>query len=729
MRRGGNNEATFDMMEHYSHLTLGEVKPFLISEFGGRALELEPNPWTPYRDWMSMKSMSSMWLTFMDRPHIMLKTIPFIITKAEWGTNQQTGNPYPWRLMRRANEAPGETGNHWVYTEMVKLFEQWKDVRGTRVDTRSENPDIQSIAFVDGNKLHLVLVNLNFETTTADLNLGNVTGNALQNIKVKHLYLEGDAPILEETNHTDLLSFDLEPEATAVIEYTFENPVVIDKISSEAKYYAEEHLTPIAAFAEHKFHINSVDVPQFGEATLRIGFGRDHGKSLTPRVKVNGQEIHVSDEYSGDDQSQRDRWFGLKEIRIPYAHLREDNDISVQFDDASGHISSVSMRVYELSEPLPRSTDEAVQGVGLNPDFKQLEVGNDFQFIATVSPLSAADHAVTWESSDENVATVDEFGNVTAEGLGMANITVTTVDGGLTANATVEVVSDILPIAVAGIELTPATYELAISEQLKMTVTVLPADATNQNVTWQSANDAVATVDADGVVTALTVGETSIIAITEDGGLTDSSLITVFADYENDVFCQLIPDEFPSQTDMDFQVEYTAAETFDIAVEIKNVDNVWVGEGQVTVQPGVGTATVPVTFREISTWVPTAPAPGSGYTIFAWKRAVGGNWTTNNGHCAVNNVTVTGPNATISSIEGSGISIYPNPTNRLFHINLPVEMGRANVVVSNILGATVLRQPIGNSQNTIDLKNQPSGIYILQIETEENIFVQQIVKD
>ena len=83
----------------------------------------------------------------------------------------------------------------------------------------------------------------------------------------------------------------------------------------------------------------------------------------------------------------------------------------------------------------------SVAGVSLDKDEIQLEVGATQTLVATVEPSGATDQVVSWASDDESVATVDENGVVTAEGIGTATITVTTHDGGFTATCDVEVIA------------------------------------------------------------------------------------------------------------------------------------------------------------------------------------------------------------------------------------------------------------------------------------------------
>jgi uncharacterized protein YjdB len=84
----------------------------------------------------------------------------------------------------------------------------------------------------------------------------------------------------------------------------------------------------------------------------------------------------------------------------------------------------------------------AVTGVTLNETAVSLLVGQTVDLVATVAPAGATNTNVTWSSSDNAVATVSESGVVTAVAVGVATITVTTVEGGFTANAVVTVSAD-----------------------------------------------------------------------------------------------------------------------------------------------------------------------------------------------------------------------------------------------------------------------------------------------
>jgi GH25 family lysozyme M1 (1,4-beta-N-acetylmuramidase) len=89
-------------------------------------------------------------------------------------------------------------------------------------------------------------------------------------------------------------------------------------------------------------------------------------------------------------------------------------------------------------------TDKAnVTSVSLSKTSYTLTLGQAFQLIATVNPTDAINKSLTWVSSDETIATVDQDGNVMSVSAGTAIITVTTVDGNKTANCIINVVNEV----------------------------------------------------------------------------------------------------------------------------------------------------------------------------------------------------------------------------------------------------------------------------------------------
>ena len=99
--------------------------------------------------------------------------------------------------------------------------------------------------------------------------------------------------------------------------------------------------------------------------------------------------------------------------------------------------------VLASSQQLAGETSNPVSGIKFDKDTVIIKKGSSEKLIATVLPNTAFNKNLNWSSSDENVATVDENGLVTAVSEGSADITVTTDDGGFTAVCKVEIAKKI----------------------------------------------------------------------------------------------------------------------------------------------------------------------------------------------------------------------------------------------------------------------------------------------
>ncbi|MCL2883281.1 MAG: Ig-like domain-containing protein [Coriobacteriia bacterium] len=170
-----------------------------------------------------------------------------------------------------------------------------------------------------------------------------------------------------------------------------------------------------------------------------------------------------------------------------------------------------------------------VTGITMNKQSVSLTAGQTMVLAATLWPANATNKKVTWSSTDTHVATVDAEGNVTAVGAGTAKILATSSDGGWVALAAVTVAS--MGVAVNGVTLDQASLDLTVGDTARLTATVSPADASSPEVAWMSDNEDVATVDAEGNVTAVGAGTATVTATatatTGDGVFTAMATVTV----------------------------------------------------------------------------------------------------------------------------------------------------------------------------------------------------------
>ena len=140
-------------------------------------------------------------------------------------------------------------------------------------------------------------------------------------------------------------------------------------------------------------------------------------------------------------------------------------------------------------------------------------VGRSGALTAVVSPDETLNKAVSWSSGDNNVATVDDNGQVLATGIGTTVITCTAQDGsGVTAACNITVGK-----SVTSIKLDAYNLSWAVGRSGKLTATVLPGDAIDKTISWSSSNTDVATVDSKGAIKSVGIGTAIITCTAMDG--------------------------------------------------------------------------------------------------------------------------------------------------------------------------------------------------------------------
>ncbi|MYA63311.1 MAG: Ig domain-containing protein [Gemmatimonadetes bacterium] len=179
-------------------------------------------------------------------------------------------------------------------------------------------------------------------------------------------------------------------------------------------------------------------------------------------------------------------------------------------------------------DPIPPEPVPVPTTVEVTPAASTLSaLGETVQLTATVSDQNGnvmSGASVTWSSGDASVATVNATGLVTAAGNGTATITATSGNASGTATVTVEQAAAAITVAPDSVPLT----ELGETAQLTAEVTDANGNViANATVSWSSGDEAVATVDAAGLVTAVANGSTSVTATA--GGHSASAAVTVMA--------------------------------------------------------------------------------------------------------------------------------------------------------------------------------------------------------
>ena len=231
----------------------------------------------------------------------------------------------------------------------------------------------------------------------------------------------------------------------------------------------------------HSIKINLTE----GNKVKIICFSEDN----TPFANDNGPLfsflVKAKDNFNGGD-------ICLKNIIFSDASNKD-----TEFPDATTLISKITQ----------------IESIVLNHTSIEMRAGETVRMTATVSPQNATNKDVIWTVDNKDVATIDSNGNVTAIAVGNATITATAADAsGVMAKCAVCV----LETKVESITLNHTSIEMRAGETVRMTATVSPQNATNKDVTWTVDNKDVATIDSNGNVTAIAVGNATITATAAD---------------------------------------------------------------------------------------------------------------------------------------------------------------------------------------------------------------------
>lgn len=176
--------------------------------------------------------------------------------------------------------------------------------------------------------------------------------------------------------------------------------------------------------------------------------------------------------------------------------------ISCASNDGSGIQAKCTVSVYKVK----------VETVEISSTEETLRPNATLQLTSSVAPANATNKAVTWNSSNSNVATVSSSGLVTAKDEGSAVITCTANDGSGTKAQCSVVVSKIHATDIS----LSSSLTLTEGESKSLSYTITPSNAEDA-ITWKSDNPAIASVTSSGLVNAIAAGTTNVRVATSNG--------------------------------------------------------------------------------------------------------------------------------------------------------------------------------------------------------------------
>ncbi|MEY8528367.1 hypothetical protein [Bacteroides xylanisolvens] len=343
-RSGSNMEGIMDLIEGYTFIKYGHVKPLLISEHGMTRPDWLTQPYSEERDWKIIRSLNHQTVQFMSRPDNLLKCIPFISGKASW---RKDPNPYPWVISKK--DAKG----NWEWTHLVKYFEFWSRLKGNYSKINSSEIDILPLAFVDGKKAYVVLNNLE-EKKTVNLEVAVLKNNTIRDISVSRLAQKNGIPVLDEEKlkNSNNVVIDIDNGETCIVEFEYNNKVSTEGVIKNRKFYASSYLKPVKPGKEMEFEIN-IENGSIDKAVLQIGIARPVGQKVNPGLHVNGKKYQFPTDWKGYDQKNRTKegFFGVIDINIEKSDIKAGtNHVSLKFADGAGTVSTAAFNVDYINE-------------------------------------------------------------------------------------------------------------------------------------------------------------------------------------------------------------------------------------------------------------------------------------------------------------------------------------------------------------------------------------------
>jgi len=222
---------------------------------------------------------------------------------------------------------------------------------------------------------------------------------------------------------------------------------------------------------------------------------------VTATVDNDGDSLSVFDDASPDG--------------VAIAALDDESQLTVTGYTIDGWLQISADGISQGYVP-ESGVDVPVVSVAMAKGAVTVDAGSVTATEYAIFPACATNQDVSWSSSQEAVATVDETGNVTAITAGSTSVTVTTVDGGMTDSTTYTVSSATppptpTPSAQTTVTVSPSSPAVMSGRKTTLKATVKP---TAKKVTWSSAKTATATVTQAGVVTGKVRGKGKSVAVT-----------------------------------------------------------------------------------------------------------------------------------------------------------------------------------------------------------------------
>jgi uncharacterized protein YjdB len=335
--------------------------------------------------------------------------------------------------------------------------------------------------------------------------------------------------------------------------------------------------------------------------------------------------------------------------------------------------------------------------------------GGQRQLFAEILPENTSNQAIMWSVNDETIATIDQNGLLTALMDGEATVTAKALDGSEVEGSIVITITN-QPVLTASINLSDENDDPTISTpggQHQLFAEILPANTTNKAIIWSVNDETIATIDQNGLLTALIDGEVTVTAKALDGSEVEGSIVITITN----------------------QPVLTAS----INITAENNDptiNTMGGERQLFAETlPANTTNQAIIWSVNDETIATIDQNGlltavSNGEVTVAAKALDGSEVEGSILITISNQQL----MNITTDHLSGVSMFPNPAKEAVFIvsTKPVE----NIHITNISGKRVKTITSHNNGNAIDITHLLEGFYIVTvIDSNGQATVLKMVKE
>ncbi len=370
--------------------------------------------------------------------------------------------------------------------------------------------------------------------------------------------------------------------------------------------------------------------------------------------------------------------------------------VTATANDGSGVTGNVTITVVVNNIPV---TSITIQGQG---GATTVAAGANLQMVETVLPANATDNSVTWNVvNGTGTATINPTtGILTGGTAGTVTVTATANDGsGVSGSTTITVTSNNIPVQLITVTGQGGATSVNIGSTLQMVANILPANASNQNVTWSVNNQAVATIDVNGLLTPVSNGIVFVTATAQDGsGVSGTAIINV-----PPVLIQSITVTGQGgATTISTPGGSLQMQAAILPLDATNQNVTWMVDNQaIGIIDGNGLLT----------------AVSNG-TVLVTAMAQDGSGISGSVSVVISNQTVG-----INSIDVLEVSVFPNPVSNVLNIELS---DNSELSIYDLSGKLVWS---GNNllHTQVNVSSWEKGVYLLKTNNEHQITTTKIV--